>query len=1042
MDPALDVSWTAPADNGITIGSYDVQYRQQGTSGWTAWPDALDSTANSLVLEELPKGKVYEVQVRAVSDGGIAGPWSDTGSARTNRRPQQLRYILPHDAPRRISNGQYLHWVIKGSKLFRDQDGDELTFHTVAQHLTLQRAWVSTNGDGDSFLNTLTKAPGKSRITYSASDAYGGKTSHSYVITGYLNVKRKVVENSPAGASVGKPVTGTPLEGETLTYTLTGAAADYFEIDPASGQITVSDGTVLNRTATPSYTGKVEFTVGGKPAEIRLTIEVVGVGEPTDDEDDPPGDPDCQVEDCKEQEPDNNTERSVEENSPAGTAVGDPVTATDPDGGTLTYTLSEAAEFDIDPATGQISVAEDAVLNYEATESYTVTVSHGDATTTVAIAVTDVDEPPDAPDAPTVTGNSEDKVTASWTVSLYADRPPITNHDLQYRKQGDTEWTLIEPVGLAIEYPIGGLESNTFYEAQVRAINDEGRSEWSETGTGKTLSPFIPNPTPTPPPPPPNRRPVFEGGNDREVAENSPAGTAVGAPVTATDDDGDTLTYSLSGAAEFVIDPATGQIGVADGAALDYEATLSYTVTVSVSDGRNNGDATATVTIAVTDVAEPPNAPDAPTVTGNSEDSVTASWTLGVYSDRPAIADHDLQYRKQGDTEWTQIESVGMAIEYTIGGLESGTFYEAQVRAINDEGRSGWSETGTGGTFERSAPPPPDPDPPEPTPAPTPEPTPAPTPEPTPAPTPQPTPAPTPQPTPAPTPEPTPAPTPEPTPTPTPEPTPAPTPEPTPAPTPTPEPTPAPTLGPTPTPELTPAPTPQPTPAPTLGPTPELTPAPTPQPEPGPTLGPTAQPTPTPTPTPTPQTPWWWIRTAVETPTPTPEPTPTPNDPEENGPGNPSNLGDNQAVINSGSGGNTVIGPGNPRNSGGVEPRNPRNDAGIGPGNLRNFGGSAALGNVGADGGADDSGGDNGAAVGSSGFGLVDWAVIPAAEGSLADANDLGETPPERNVWHKVTDDRLIPIWWWLLLAIALAVAGRIAYKVWRDRMERDRSFF
>ena len=189
---------------------------------------------------------------------------------------------------------------------------------------------------------------------------------------------------------------------------------------------------------------------------------------------------------------------------------------------------------------------------------------------------------------------------------------------------------------------------------------------------------------------------------------------------------------------------------------------------------------------------------------------------------------------------------------------------------------------------------------------------------------------------------------------------------------------------------------------------------------------------------------WWWIRTATPepTPAPTPEPTPAPNDPEENGPGNPSNLGDNQAVINSGSGGNTVIGPGNPRNSGGAEPRNPRNDAGIGPGNLRNFGGSAALGNVGADGGADDSGGDNGAAVGSSGFGLVDWAATPAAEGSLADANDLGETPSERNVWQKVTDDRLIPIWWWLLLAIALAVAGRIAYKVWRDRMERDSSFF
>ena len=59
----------------------------------------------------------------------------------------------------------------------------------------------------------------------------------------------------------------------------------------------------------------------------------------------------------------------------------------------------------------------------------------------------------------------------------------------------------------------------------------------------------------------------------REVAENTPAGSAIGDPVVAEDEDGDILTYTLTGArrcsANFDIDRATGQIMTK--AALDNE---------------------------------------------------------------------------------------------------------------------------------------------------------------------------------------------------------------------------------------------------------------------------------------------------------------------------------------------------------------------------------------------------------------------------------------------------------------------------------------
>ena len=92
----------------------------------------------------------------------------------------------------------------------------------------------------------------------------------------------------------------------------------------------------------------------------------------------------------------------------------------------------------------------------------------------------------------------------------------------------------------------------------------------------------------------------------REVAENTVAGMRIGDPVTATDNEGNVLTYSMSGAdaASLTIGRTSGQIRTKD--ALDYETEPNtYTVTVTAADPAGLSD-TATVTITVTDVDEDP----------------------------------------------------------------------------------------------------------------------------------------------------------------------------------------------------------------------------------------------------------------------------------------------------------------------------------------------------------------------------------------------------------------------------------------------------
>ena len=95
------------------------------------------------------------------------------------------------------------------------------------------------------------------------------------------------------------------------------------------------------------------------------------------------------------------------------------------------------------------------------------------------------------------------------------------------------------------------------------------------------------------------------------MAENTPAGTNLGAPVAATDP-GDVLTYSLDGendAQAFDITRATGQLMTK--AALDHDTKETYTVTVTATDPFG-ASITSDVTITVTDVNE------APMVTGTA----------------------------------------------------------------------------------------------------------------------------------------------------------------------------------------------------------------------------------------------------------------------------------------------------------------------------------------------------------------------------------------------------------------------------------------
>ena len=196
---------------------------------------------------------------------------------------------------------------------------------------------------------------------------------------------RTITSGAVAGRSIGARVRAIDTDGDVLTYMLRGGDADQFGIDTATGQLRTK--AALDYQEEDSYTVSVSvhdgFDALYRPsASIDDTISIIITVTPpppprrrvrrsTPDDDTPPNRP-AEFSDGE------TTNRSVVQSAEAGTAVGRPVAASDPDGNTLSYTLggTDAESFDIDAATGQLKTK--AALDIETKSSYSVIVSATD----------------------------------------------------------------------------------------------------------------------------------------------------------------------------------------------------------------------------------------------------------------------------------------------------------------------------------------------------------------------------------------------------------------------------------------------------------------------------------------------------------------------------------------------------------------------------------------------------------------------------------------------------------------------------------------
>ena len=496
-------------------------------------------------------------------------------------------------------------------------------------------------------------------------------------------VTRSVAENTAAATNIGAPVTATDADtdsGDTLTYSLSGRDATSFAIIASSGQLQTK--TALDYENKRSYSVTVTATdLSGASDSIKVTITISNVNEAS--------------------VVTGPTAKSYQEN---GTGTVASYRATDPEGQSVTWSLSgtDSDDFSIS-TTGKLTFKTppdyEAPADANRDNNYLVRVRADDGShigdLAVTVTVTHQNE------APIVTGNTEVGYPEAGTavVGAYAasdqDGGSVT-WSLAGTDRGDFS---ISATGVLtfrnppnFEAPADANRNNE-YRVTVRA-NDgaiTGATAVKVTVTDVNEPPSFPDET------------VI-----LTIGENTAAGRNIGGRIVAADPDRDSaLTYTLGGsnAGSFAIAAASGQLQTQ--AKLNYEARDSYTVTVSVSDGKNargnadtRTDDSITVTINVTNRNEPPGEPAAPTVLPASSGGHTAlevSW-LAPTNIGPGITGYAVEYRKQGAASWRADNVAVSGPRATINAVTPDTAYEARVQARNAENTGQWSDPGRGRT--------------------------------------------------------------------------------------------------------------------------------------------------------------------------------------------------------------------------------------------------------------------------------------------------------------------------------------------------------
>lgn len=403
-----------------------------------------------------------------------------------------------------------------------------------------------------------------------------------------------ISENSSSGAFIGNINADDADPDQTLTFAITaGNTNDAFSIDSETGTLRVNNSAALNYEAVTEFTLTVTVTDNGIPAKSgSATVRVF-------------------LRDVNEFNPVVQTRQFlISENSANNAYIGN-ILATDGDTAqTRTFAITignTGGAFSINAATGELRVNNSSALNFETTSQFNLTVTATDngnpvrtGSATVTVFLRDVNEfnPVVQPRQFQINENSMNNAFIGTIVASDSDTAQTRVFSIT---AGNTNNAFSIEAGTGILRVNNSValnyESVTRFDLTITAIdNGDPARSGSATVTVflKDVNEF--NPVVAP--------------KQFSLHENTAHNVVVGT-VTATDNDtAQSRTFAITAGNTnnaFAINANTGVIHVNNPAALDFEATPTFSLTVTATDSGNpTRSGSGTVTIALNNVNEGP----------------------------------------------------------------------------------------------------------------------------------------------------------------------------------------------------------------------------------------------------------------------------------------------------------------------------------------------------------------------------------------------------------------------------------------------------
>lgn len=357
------IDFDAASSHQITVrasdgeGAVDASFTIDVANAPPSVPSDADTTAN-LVSEDAANGALVGITASA------AEPKTGTVS-----------YSLSDDAGGRFA-------IDAATGAVTVADGSKLNFEAASSHQITVRA---TDGQGAFSSQTFTIAVANVANGAPQDDNSAANTISEGAVNG----------DAVQGLSISAP----DINGGPLVYSLLDDAGGRFAINATTGVVTVANATLLNFEAATSHQIVVRAASGAESATAAFTIGVLNAAPVTPFDANPAA-------------------ATVIEAANNGAATGLTVSAPDPHGGTVTYSLTNNAggRFAINATTGVVTVLNGSLLDHDIQSSHTITAQASDGllTSSADFVITLID-----------------KIDSYWTGTTAANTYTVTATDVQ-----------------------------------------------------------------------------------------------------------------------------------------------------------------------------------------------------------------------------------------------------------------------------------------------------------------------------------------------------------------------------------------------------------------------------------------------------------------------------------------------------------------------------------------------------------------------------------------------------------------------------------